>query len=455
MKVIKCELCGSNQLIKKDGFYQCYYCGTKYSIEEARKLIGTVEIIKGEAEKNRLLENVRYFISNNQLDNAKSTLDTLLYDYPQDKSIQEEYKNYKSAEKQNEVVSLRNKISGMFYTKHPEYSYYYYHDNPNLKELIEQVKSISDSSTVFNIDSFWKEIIDEHGEKLIVIEYNLNNEADKDANTIVHKGYSFLSDFDTQLICSNTNELPLCLQELQKLLTIDYAKQLRNGEILLLSSHLVSWNSSLSNISITNYGNIELNNLINEASENGHICDVSNYFNTKQVVPLFVIGKILISRDTDNEYGYTYNLDVLDKPFVRQDIELYSGLSIETILSVINSTPNEKLVEIKRWKPLSSWSNSIYHSNDSSIHINKVYISGNLLVIEYTEKCYNKNIHMLSYEVKKKNVFGIDFLDKLIIAHKVSVIRKSNKVCQYCGGLFTGRFHKVCSKCGKPKDYLI
>lgn len=450
MKVIKCELCGNNQLIKKDGFYQCDYCGTKYSIEEARKLIGTVEIYKGQAEKNRLLENVRYFISNNQLDNAKSTLDTLLYDYPQDKSIQEEYKNYKSAEKQNEAVSLRNKISGMFYTKHPEYSYY--HDNPNLKKLIEQVKSISYSCTVFNIDSFWKELIDEHGEKLIVIEYNLNNEADKDANTSVHKGYSFLSDFDTQLICSNTNELPLRLQELQKLLTIDYAKQLRNGDILLLSNHLVSL-SSLSPISIKNYSNIELNNLINEAFENGHICEVSNYFNTKQVVPLFVIGKILISRSTDNEYGSTYNLKVLDKPFVRQDIELYSGLSIETILSVINLTPNEKLVEIKRWKPLSSWSNSIDHLNDSSIHINKVYISGNHLVIEYTKNHYNKYNHMLLCKAKSKKYFGIDFLDKLIIEHKVSVNRKSNKVCQYCGGMFTGRFHKVCSKCGKPKNY--
>ena len=46
MQAIKCELCGSNQLIKKDGYYQCEYCGTKYTLEEARKLIvsGTVSI---------------------------------------------------------------------------------------------------------------------------------------------------------------------------------------------------------------------------------------------------------------------------------------------------------------------------------------------------------------------------------------------------------------------------
>lgn len=37
MQAVKCELCGSNQLIKKDGYYQCAYCGTKYTPEEAKK----------------------------------------------------------------------------------------------------------------------------------------------------------------------------------------------------------------------------------------------------------------------------------------------------------------------------------------------------------------------------------------------------------------------------------
>ena len=46
MKAIRCELCGNNQLIKKDGFFQCEYCGTKYTLEEAKKLIisGSVQV---------------------------------------------------------------------------------------------------------------------------------------------------------------------------------------------------------------------------------------------------------------------------------------------------------------------------------------------------------------------------------------------------------------------------
>ena len=46
MKQIRCEMCGSNKLIKKDGVYECQYCGCQYTVEEAKKLIidGTVRI---------------------------------------------------------------------------------------------------------------------------------------------------------------------------------------------------------------------------------------------------------------------------------------------------------------------------------------------------------------------------------------------------------------------------
>ena len=45
-KAFVCEMCGSNELIKKDGVFMCQNCGTKYSIEEARKLMieGSVDV---------------------------------------------------------------------------------------------------------------------------------------------------------------------------------------------------------------------------------------------------------------------------------------------------------------------------------------------------------------------------------------------------------------------------
>jgi protein-arginine kinase activator protein McsA len=41
-----CEMCGSNDLLKEDGVFVCKNCGTKYSVDEAKKMMveGSVEI---------------------------------------------------------------------------------------------------------------------------------------------------------------------------------------------------------------------------------------------------------------------------------------------------------------------------------------------------------------------------------------------------------------------------
>jgi len=46
MKAIVCEMCGSNDVVKQDGVYVCQHCHTKYSVEEAKKLMieGTVKV---------------------------------------------------------------------------------------------------------------------------------------------------------------------------------------------------------------------------------------------------------------------------------------------------------------------------------------------------------------------------------------------------------------------------
>lgn len=55
MQALKCELCGSNNVIKQDGVFVCQHCGTKYTVDEAKKLLGTVKIDKTE-------ENEKYLI---------------------------------------------------------------------------------------------------------------------------------------------------------------------------------------------------------------------------------------------------------------------------------------------------------------------------------------------------------------------------------------------------------
>lgn len=46
MKQLKCEMCGSTELIKQEGVFVCQSCGCKYSVEEAKKMMveGTVEV---------------------------------------------------------------------------------------------------------------------------------------------------------------------------------------------------------------------------------------------------------------------------------------------------------------------------------------------------------------------------------------------------------------------------
>lgn len=44
MKIV-CELCGSNEMTRReDGLFQCDCCGTKYTLEAARQMMGTVSV---------------------------------------------------------------------------------------------------------------------------------------------------------------------------------------------------------------------------------------------------------------------------------------------------------------------------------------------------------------------------------------------------------------------------
>ena len=69
MNQLTCEMCGSNDLLKQEGVFVCQTCGTKYSVEEAKKMMieGTVEV-KGavQVDKNNeidaLLKRVFMFL---------------------------------------------------------------------------------------------------------------------------------------------------------------------------------------------------------------------------------------------------------------------------------------------------------------------------------------------------------------------------------------------------------
>ena len=72
MKALTCEMCGSTNLVKEGGVFVCQSCGTKYSVEEAKKMMveGTVEV-KGtvKVDKSDELTNLIQ-LGKNALDSA-------------------------------------------------------------------------------------------------------------------------------------------------------------------------------------------------------------------------------------------------------------------------------------------------------------------------------------------------------------------------------------------------
>ncbi len=44
MQAIKCEVCGSGDLLKQEGVFVCQHCGIQYTLNEMRNLLGTVKI---------------------------------------------------------------------------------------------------------------------------------------------------------------------------------------------------------------------------------------------------------------------------------------------------------------------------------------------------------------------------------------------------------------------------
>ena len=71
MQAIRCELCGSQDIVKEEGFFVCRNCRTKYSTEEAKKLVGTVKIDNSETVDNLFTLARRAFQTKNFADAEK------------------------------------------------------------------------------------------------------------------------------------------------------------------------------------------------------------------------------------------------------------------------------------------------------------------------------------------------------------------------------------------------
>lgn len=89
MKALQCEMCGSHDLIKEGGVFVCQSCGTKYSVEEAKKMMvegtvdvkGTVKVDTSDELKN-LYEIARRAKDTDNSENAAKYYDMILVKDP-------------------------------------------------------------------------------------------------------------------------------------------------------------------------------------------------------------------------------------------------------------------------------------------------------------------------------------------------------------------------------------
>lgn len=90
MKQLTCEMCRGTDLMKQDGVFVCQSCGTKYSVEEARKLMieGTVDVtgstvkVDTSAELANLYQIARRAKDDNNGENAAKYYDMILVKDP-------------------------------------------------------------------------------------------------------------------------------------------------------------------------------------------------------------------------------------------------------------------------------------------------------------------------------------------------------------------------------------
>ena len=90
MERVFCEVCNSNHIVKEGEYFICESCGTKYKLEDLRKMVfGTVEIVPGEELLKKYYDDIDYLLSINRLREAAIKCKEVTKDYPR------EYKPWK------------------------------------------------------------------------------------------------------------------------------------------------------------------------------------------------------------------------------------------------------------------------------------------------------------------------------------------------------------------------
>lgn len=112
MKKITCEICGSNDIIKKDNFFECQLCGTKYSIEEVKKIVleGSIDISGSTVKIDNSGNIENYLIIAKNAYNANNMSESEVYC---NKVLEIDSKNYEALLLKGKLECRYAKIEGI------------------------------------------------------------------------------------------------------------------------------------------------------------------------------------------------------------------------------------------------------------------------------------------------------------------------------------------------------
>lgn len=123
MKAMTCEMCNGTEFVKEDGLFVCQFCGVKYTVEEAKKMVieGTVDVqgtvkVDASEELSNLYQIARRAKNDNNRENAAKYYDMILIKDPNSweatfYTVYFQAASCKIAEIKSAAISVTNSIS--------------------------------------------------------------------------------------------------------------------------------------------------------------------------------------------------------------------------------------------------------------------------------------------------------------------------------------------------------
>lgn len=208
MKALTCEMCGSTEIVRQDGLYVCQACGTKYSVEDAKKMMsgetvkveGTIKVDDSDELAN-LITLAHRATEAKDWDRAYAYYERILLINPDDWEANHNIQFYKAfiAHQQNLFAELATRLdvfknsiptlNKLFTSKHSTEEYF---------KVIPEVWN----PVVTNCNNLWDDHVTRLSKNLGFTMNEAKQKAQSQTMEIIKRNMPAIVYFLTELICN-------------------------------------------------------------------------------------------------------------------------------------------------------------------------------------------------------------------------------------------------------------